>query len=357
MSIDSHFEVTENKEDSVRLHLPNYKGNQPMDFHIYLMEPFLFISFVTEVEGEKVTVLNNYHQDTDQQDMFNMAMASNLDRMHQVMEGKYKKDDNEQNSSCKQGEYPAAAISEETHTSCTEEKIVNWKNLKEVKSKVVDPYVPINTSTDYEGRLTSTKNNKSFRRKKNTKPTPSHYQAVVVDMLIAIVIGFYVYNSGMILLEQNRDLFLGMCLFLAIVSWGYPYFETSVKIDNDKCFEQGCIHPIIGVFGVLFFPLFIHYWLYKGIKACFIRLNGVVKRKQDVKKKDKEIKKRTHEQEEYRRLQKIEDEKIEQERQKWLEENHRKAVERNERLNKLREHFKEVDAENEYERSTYNHKL
>ena len=48
MSIDSHFEVTENKEDSVRLHLPNYKGNQPMDFHICLMEPFLFIKFDTE---------------------------------------------------------------------------------------------------------------------------------------------------------------------------------------------------------------------------------------------------------------------------------------------------------------------
>ena len=45
MSIDSHFEVTENKEDSVRLHLPNYKGNQQMDFHLYLMEPFLFIAF------------------------------------------------------------------------------------------------------------------------------------------------------------------------------------------------------------------------------------------------------------------------------------------------------------------------
>ena len=89
MSIDSHFEVTENKEDSVRLHLPNYKGNQPMDFHIYLMEPFLFISFVTEVEGEKISVLNNYHQNTDQQDMFNMAMASNLDRMHEVLNKKY----------------------------------------------------------------------------------------------------------------------------------------------------------------------------------------------------------------------------------------------------------------------------
>ena len=54
MSIDSHFELTENKEDSVRLHLPNYKGNQPMDFHIYLLKPFLYISFVTEVEGEKI---------------------------------------------------------------------------------------------------------------------------------------------------------------------------------------------------------------------------------------------------------------------------------------------------------------
>lgn len=58
MSIDSHFEVTENKEGSVRLHLPNYKGNQPMDFLIYLMEPFLFIAFTTELEGEQQKVYN-----------------------------------------------------------------------------------------------------------------------------------------------------------------------------------------------------------------------------------------------------------------------------------------------------------
>ena len=86
MSIDSHFEIIENKKDSVRLHLPNYKGNQPMDFHIYLLEPFLYISFVTEVEGEKITVLNNYHESVDQQDMFNMAMSSNLERVHRVLE-------------------------------------------------------------------------------------------------------------------------------------------------------------------------------------------------------------------------------------------------------------------------------
>ena len=42
-SIDSHFELTEDKEKSLRLHLPNYKGNQPMDFHIYLLEPFHFV--------------------------------------------------------------------------------------------------------------------------------------------------------------------------------------------------------------------------------------------------------------------------------------------------------------------------
>lgn len=93
MSIDSHFEVTENKEESVRLHLPNYKGNQLMDFHIYLMEPFLFISFATEVEGEKVSIVNSYPQDMDQQDMFNAAMAGNLDRVHQILAEKYPNSD------------------------------------------------------------------------------------------------------------------------------------------------------------------------------------------------------------------------------------------------------------------------
>ncbi len=92
-SIDSHFQMTENKEDSLRLHLPNYKGNQPMDFHIYLMEPFLFISFVTEIKGERISVLNSYHQSIDPQDMFNMAMSSNLERVHQVLENKLKKEE------------------------------------------------------------------------------------------------------------------------------------------------------------------------------------------------------------------------------------------------------------------------
>ncbi len=93
MSIDSHFEVTENTDKTVRLHLPNYKGNQPIDFHIYLLEPFLSISFVTEIEGERISVLNSYHQSIDQQDMFNMAMSSNLERVHQVLEKKYIKEE------------------------------------------------------------------------------------------------------------------------------------------------------------------------------------------------------------------------------------------------------------------------
>lgn len=93
MSIDSHFEITENKEDSVRLHLPNYKGNQPMDFHIYLMEPFLFVNYVTEIDGEKISTVNSYPQDMDQQDIFNAVMASNLDRIHQVMAAKNKEEE------------------------------------------------------------------------------------------------------------------------------------------------------------------------------------------------------------------------------------------------------------------------
>lgn len=88
-SIDSHFQITEDVEDSLRLHLPNYKGNQPMDFHIYLMEPQLHISFVTEIEGEKISVLSFFDQNTDQQDMFNAAMARNLNKIHEVLGKKY----------------------------------------------------------------------------------------------------------------------------------------------------------------------------------------------------------------------------------------------------------------------------
>ena len=390
MSIDSHFEVTENKEDSVRLHLPNYKGNQPMDFHIYLLEPFLFISFVTEIEGERVSVLNNYHQDTDQQDMFNMAMASNLDRIHQVMVEKNEEEEINDNeieeetipkeenkvlkiinvwsllefakahgkmqvgefkdketgaifkaciftspndgthtfvafstklgeltpkeiamqkdelyvvqlesgnySLCKKRTYnwenvvwddDEQSVSNEHEVNPTidtpkepcqsskrDEKRVNWMNLNEIKKEVVAPYASLTTSTEIKEWPTSRSNGKIDRLPKETKPTSSHYHAVAIDMVIAIVAGISVYNSNMIHLEQDRMLFLVMCGVLAVVAWGYPYFDTSVKIDHDGCFAQGCIHPIIGVFGILFFPLFIHYWMYKGIKACI----GLVKK-------------------------------------------------------------------------------
>ena len=100
MSIDSHFQMTEDTVDSVRLHLPDYKGNQPMDFHIYLLESLLFISFQTKIEGEKISCLNNFHKDTDQQVMFNTAMANNLNKVHQVLNSKY----SENNVSYKDGE-------------------------------------------------------------------------------------------------------------------------------------------------------------------------------------------------------------------------------------------------------------
>lgn len=79
-SIDSHFLFTEDKKDSLRLHLPNYKGNQPMDFHIFLMDSQLHISFVTEIEGEKISCVNRFLKEADQQEMFNVAMAANLGR-------------------------------------------------------------------------------------------------------------------------------------------------------------------------------------------------------------------------------------------------------------------------------------
>jgi hypothetical protein len=159
-------------------------------------------------------------------------------------------------------------------SSKRDEKRVNWMNLNEIEKEAVAPYASLTTSTEIKKWPTSRSNGKIDRLPKETKPTSSHYHAVAIDMVIAIVAGISVYNSNMIHLEQDRMLFLVMCGVLAVVAWGYPYFDTSVKIDHDGCFAQGCIHPIIGVFGILFFPLFIHYWMYKGIKACI----GLVKK-------------------------------------------------------------------------------
>lgn len=103
-----------------------------------------------------------------------------------------------------------------------------------------------------------------------TEPTASHYIAVLVDMIIVVAIGIYVYNRHLINKEEDMALFILACCFLAIIDWFYPYYETSIYIDHNSFFARGCIRPIIGVFGILFFPLFIHYWLYKGIKTILL---------------------------------------------------------------------------------------
>ena len=179
--------------------------------------------------------------------------------------------DDEQNSS------PKHAKSQDTDVpkvagqpSAKEKKKNNWLDLGDMKRETLEPYESIRTSTEIKEWPTSTNKGKVVRPPKETKPTSSHYVAVVIDMVIAIAVGICVYNSSMIHLKQDRMLFLVTCFALSVLAWGYPYFDTSVKINNDGCFAQGCIHPIIGVFGILFFPLFIHYWMYKGIKICII---------------------------------------------------------------------------------------
>ena len=124
--------------------------------------------------------------------------------------------------------------------------------------------------------ITSNVRHTNSSQKKTIKPTSSHYQAAFVAMIIVIVLGLYIYNSNFVRLEQDRVLFSCVCFVLAIAVWGYPYFDTSVKVDNDGCFEQGCIHPLIGVFSLLFLPLFVHYWLYRGLKMFIIQIKQLL---------------------------------------------------------------------------------
>ena len=114
-SIDSHFQLTEDKEDSLRLHLPNYKGNMTIDFHIYLMEPQLHISFVTEIEGEKISMSSFFDQNEDQQDMFNVVMARNLQEVHNVLEKKYSEDMKDEEEQAEETSVPNS--NEEENTS------------------------------------------------------------------------------------------------------------------------------------------------------------------------------------------------------------------------------------------------
>jgi hypothetical protein len=178
-------------------------------------------------------------------------------------------DDDEQSVSNEHEVNPTIdMLKEPRQSSKRDEKRVNWMNLNEIKKEAVSPYASLTTFAEIQESSTQPRRKKNVHPPKGTKPSSIHYQAAFLAMLIAVVLGISGFCSNMIRLEQDRVLFLVMCCILSIAAWGYPYFETSVKVDNDGCFEQGCIHPIIGIFGILFFPLFIHYWLYKGIKAC-----------------------------------------------------------------------------------------
>lgn len=178
-------------------------------------------------------------------------------------------DDSRRSDMSKLEEHHAIDMTKGTHQSSRKNgKKADWMNLNEIKKEAVSPYASLTTSTEIQESSTFMGKRNNVRPPKETKPSSTHYLAAFIAMLIAIVLGICVFCSDMIRLEQDRVLFLVMCCILSIAAWGYPYFETSIKVDNDGCFEQGCIHPIIGIFGILFFPLFMHYWLYKGIKAC-----------------------------------------------------------------------------------------
>jgi hypothetical protein len=178
-------------------------------------------------------------------------------------------DDSKRSGMSKLEEHSAIDVPKETlQSSRRNGQKDNWMNLNEIKKEAVSPYASLTTFAEIQESSTQPRRKKNVHPPKGTKPSSIHYQAAFLAMLIAVVLGISGFCSNMIRLEQDRVLFLVMCCILSIAAWGYPYFETSVKVDNDGCFEQGCIHPIIGIFGILFFPLFIHYWLYKGIKAC-----------------------------------------------------------------------------------------
>ena len=189
-------------------------------------------------------------------------------------------DNSKKSNPSKKEESPAIDIPQETlHSSRSDEKKGNWMNYDEIKKEALAPYASITTSAKTQEFSASTRSRKDVHIPKDKKPTSIHYQAAFIAMLIAFVLGICAYSSDMIHIKQDRILFIIMCSLLSIAAWGYPYFETTVKVDNDGCFEQGCIHPIIGVFSIVLFPLFIHYWLYKGIRICLVQLEKRFHRK------------------------------------------------------------------------------
>lgn len=232
-SIDSHFLMTENKEAPLRLHLPYYKDNQPID--LLVMKMLLFIVLLLSNNIAYAQRYTGYGRGMDAGGDWDFSPGFKL-LFYIILIG-----------ICVLGGL-IGLLKEKLDTR--KEKKDNSQNFKSNERYV------------------------STSKKGLKKITPSHYQAAFVAMLIVIVLGLYIYNSNFIRIEKDRTLFSIVCFLLAFFVWGYPYFDTYIKIDNDGCLEQGCIHPLIGVFSLLFLPIFLHYWLYKGIKWCIIYLKN-----------------------------------------------------------------------------------
>lgn len=241
-SMGSHFELTEDKEGSLRLIFPNYNGKKTMNVHIVRLFP-LIIFFLSNsvVYAQRYS---GYGRGMDSGDDWDFSPGFKL-LFFLVLIG-----------ICVIGGL----------IGLFKEKLGARKE-NATKESFDQKYKPSQNATFNERRVGSL-------QKRSNKPSSSHYQAALIAMLIAIALGLYIYNSNFVRLDQDRTLFSCVCFVLAIIVWGYPYFDTSVTVDNDGCFEQGCIHPIIGVFGLLLLPLFLHYWLYKGIKACIVLIKS-----------------------------------------------------------------------------------
>ena len=103
----------------------------------------------------------------------------------------------EQNCSNKHVKSQATDVPKLTgQPSAKEEKRATWLNLGDMKRETLEPYDSIRTSTEIKEWPTSTNKGKVVRPPKETKPTSSHYVAVVIDMVIAIAVGICVYNSS-----------------------------------------------------------------------------------------------------------------------------------------------------------------
>ncbi len=88
------------------------------------------------------------------------------------------------------------------------------------------------------------------------------YIAATALMVISLIVGFIWQNCAG---YQDDTPYAIIGLAIGIISFSYPWYERSCTGSEETL---GCLSSLGCLSFIIIIPLFVHYWMYKGLKYC-----------------------------------------------------------------------------------------